>query len=134
MTYEDSLVDRARSRPPAVIGAPTAVGHASNPLCGDDIEVSARVVDGVIVAAAYRSHACAITSASASVLADRVRGQPTASALGMGNALESALANRANAMPAGFEDLASARLFPSRRRCALLPWEALKAALNAPQG
>lgn len=130
MTYDDSLIDRARSRPPDVIGAPTVVGHASNPLCGDDIEVSARVVDGVIVAAAYRSHACAITSASASVLADRVRGQPTDSALGMGDALAAALADRAKAMPAGFEDLAVARLFPSRRRCALLPWVALKTALN----
>lgn len=130
--YDDALIDRARSRPQPVIGGPTVVGHASNQLCGDDIEVSARVVNSVILAVAYRSHACAITSASASVLADRVRGQPTDSALGMGDALAVALADRAKAMPAGFEELTTARLFPSRRRCALLPWDALRTALGAP--
>src|SRR5918994_345968 len=129
--YDDALVDRARSRPQAVIGGPTVVGHASNQLCGDDVEVSARVVNGVILAAAYRSHACALTSASASLLADLVPGQPIASVLAMRDTLAAALANRAGGMPAGFEDLALARLLPSRRRCALLPWDALSTALGA---
>jgi nitrogen fixation protein NifU and related proteins len=127
--FDDALLELARPRSRAVIGAPTVVGHASNPLCGDDIEVSARVVDGVILAAAYRSHACALTSASASVLADLVPGRPVGSAKDMGGALAAALADRAGAMPAGFEVLAAARLLPSRRRCVLLPWEALKVAL-----
>ena len=133
IVYDDALLDRARSRSRAVIGTPTVVGHASNPLCGDDIEVSARVVDGVILAASYRSHACALTSASASLLADLVPGRPIASARGMGDALAAALADRARAMPAGFEDLAVAQLLPSRRRCALLPWEALGTALDTAQ-
>lgn len=128
--YDDRLLDRARSRSRAVITAPTVIGHASNPLCGDDVEVSARVVDGVILAAAYRSHACALASASASLLADLVRGQSEASALAMGDALAAALADRARPMPAGLGDLALARMFPSRRRCAQLPWDALRVALG----
>ena|SRR5687767_8755583 len=99
--YDNALIDRARSRPQSLIGGPTVIGHPSNQVCGDDIEVSARVVDGVIVAAAYRSHACAITMASASVLADRVRGQAIASVPGMRDALR------------------------------LLPWDALTTALAA---
>src|SRR5688572_13851679 len=129
--YDDALIDRARSRRQAVISGPTVVGHASNQLCGDDIGVSARVVNGVILAAAYRSHACALTSASASLLANLVPGQPIASALAMQATLAAALADRAGTMPAGFEDLTLARLLPSRRRCALLPWDALRTALAA---
>jgi len=48
----------------------------------------------------------------------------------LGDALAAALADRGRAMPAGFEDLALAQLLPTRRRCTLLPSEALRNALD----
>jgi nitrogen fixation NifU-like protein len=127
--YDDRLLQRARSSSVAIDG-PTVVGHAANALCGDKIEVSARIVDGVIRAAAYRNHGCALTSASASVLADLVLGRAASEALAMGRALAAALADRAAPMPAGFEELALTKMFPARRRCAMLPWDALRNALE----
>ena len=44
--------------------------HGHNPSCGDDITLRADIQDGVVADAAYTGHGCAISQASADIMAD----------------------------------------------------------------
>ncbi|MFT3791493.1 MAG: SUF system NifU family Fe-S cluster assembly protein [Rudaea sp.] len=130
--YQHIVLDHSRApRGFGRLDAPTHAADGANPLCGDALHVELRVADGRIVAFAFRGEACAIAKATASLLGERavrldadgiarlearferlIRGEIEAdSALGDLNAL-AALAH-----------------YPSRRKCALLPFATLRAAL-----
>jgi nitrogen fixation NifU-like protein len=48
----------------------------SNPLCGDHIEITAKVSDGKLSEVKFVGRGCAISQASASILTDLVQGMP----------------------------------------------------------
>lgn len=48
-----------------------------NPVCGDEIQIDLRVNDaGIVEEAVFSGHGCAISQASASMLMERIQGQP----------------------------------------------------------
>ena len=99
----------------ALEGADRA-GEAHNPLCGDRIRLALRTADNRIVEARFHAEACAICIASASLLTDRLHGMDNAAARTIGeDEVITAL---------------GANLREERRRCATLPLEALRAALD----
>ena len=102
-----------------------------NPLCGDRIEISFGIVDGLIRPAGHRAQACSLVIASANVLATVVAGRTPAEARALGERIDRAL-RRADTLPEGCEALAPVVLLPTRRRCALLPWQALAEGLDTP--
>jgi len=99
-------------------------GHAINPFCGDDItfylkmagKKGAERVEGV----SFDGHACAICTASASMLADEVRGKMAGQARAIGK--ERVL---------GMLGISPG---PTRLKCALLPLKAFKLALYSHLG
>lgn len=104
---------RPRNQTP--LARPTVVRDGYNPLCGDRVRIELEVADGVIRRAAFAANACAICTASASLLTERVTGAPVERALAVTDtdaveALESTL-------PAG------------RLLCAVLPVRTLREAL-----
>ncbi len=64
--------------------AATTVGRAENPGCGDRVELSLRVADGLIVEARFRGAGCVPTIACASRLTELVQGTTVGDALGIG--------------------------------------------------
>src|ERR1700712_3788492 len=46
-----------------------------NPMCGDRVEVRVRLADGVVAEAAFEARGCAISIASADLMAEAVTGQ-----------------------------------------------------------
>ena len=52
------------------LAAPTHVHEGVNPLCGDRVRVEVEVRDGAVLDAAFAASACAIATASASLLTD----------------------------------------------------------------
>ncbi len=97
------------------LAAPTRVHEGVNPLCGDRVRVELDVRDGVLRDAAFAASACAIATASASLLTDRVRGATVEEALQMDE--ESVVAALGAGVPA------------ARRGCAILPLRVLRQAL-----
>jgi nitrogen fixation NifU-like protein len=93
------------------------VREANNPLCGDRVRIALAIVNDAIAAARFGGDACAICVASASLLTERVRGMT------IGTAGRLTDAEVIGALDGDID--------PSRRRCALLPLEALRAALDA---
>lgn len=128
--YSQELLAHARApRYATVPTEPTATASLKNPLCGDEIEVGICIADGVFQEVGYTVEACAICVASASVMAQELRGQPVEAFEREFAALSQVTAGEH--MPASdlrvFATLAD---FPSRRPCALLPWQALERALH----
>lgn len=109
----------------------TLSGSAFNALCGDEINVRAILEDDVISALEYDHRACSVTTASARLVAKLVPGGSPAAAHRFADALSDALDDPRKPLPAGCEMIAEARLMPSRRRCARLPLDALRRALDS---
>lgn len=107
-----------------------ATGH--NPLCGDKVSVYLRLSGEQIADVAFEATGCAICLASASLMTGLVAGHDVATALGEVDEFRDRFAPTATvtdnpADPLGA--LATVRDYPSRIRCATLPWETLRAAL-----
>lgn len=107
-----------------------------NPTCGDVIELSVQIENGVIKDIAFDGVGCTISTASASMMTEAVLGK------NIGQAKE--LATIFSQMVQGQEDsrqkelgdaslLGGVAKFPQRIKCATLSWNALKKAIEANQ-
>jgi SUF system FeS assembly protein, NifU family len=107
-----------------------AQGH--NPLCGDRVEVFLLVEDGVVKDIAFEGDGCAISTASASLMTEQLKGKSVAQAQALFDRFHDLLTTEAEPT----EDLgklgvlAGVREFPTRVKCATLPWHTLQAALR----
>lgn len=124
------------------IESPTHEGQGENPFCGDRLTLQLKVDDdGVIQQAAVESVGCAISMASASLLASHLHGLKFAQAEslyikvhqavidGPGNDLDESLEESLGELAA----LSFAGRYPSRVKCATLPWHVLKHVLAGNQ-
>lgn len=87
----------------------------SNPLCGDHIEITLRVADGIVTDAAFDGHGCAISQASADLLMEFIIGKPLE---------EVKKLNKQDVL-----DMLGIDLGPVRLKCALLSLKVLKAGV-----
>jgi nitrogen fixation NifU-like protein len=104
--------------------------EAHNPLCGDRIEVQLRIVNGEVEAAAFDGEACAICMASASLLCSATPGHPVIYLEELHERLHEALENGRDLDGADMlKPLLGVMRYPSRIRCATLPWTVAAGAL-----
>ena len=106
-----------------------------NPLCGDKVTVFAKVEGGVIRDLAFRGAGCAISTASASLMTEQLKGKTEAEAKGIFQRFHAMVTS-----PAGTEAsseglgklavLSGVSEFPVRVKCASLAWHTLNAALE----
>ncbi len=74
--YKEYLLDHYRSpRNFGHLDAPDAVAEDYNPLCGDEIRMELKVVDGKVADVRFSGKGCAISQASASMLTESIRGE-----------------------------------------------------------
>ncbi|MDE2804284.1 MAG: SUF system NifU family Fe-S cluster assembly protein [Gemmatimonadota bacterium] len=122
---------RPRNRGP--LDPPAASGHAHNRFCGDTVKMWARIEGGRIAEVSFDGRGCSISLAAASMITALVRGKAVDEVAELRHALTQGLAPDGPALPKKVGDLralAGVRRFPSRVRCALLPFEALEEALQ----
>lgn len=102
-------------------------------LCGDDIRLWLLVEGGEIAAASWSGDACAITTASASMLTDWLMDRSIAELAPALRLFEELLADHDRPDAPDLEEINALRAvgrFPSRKRNALLPWHAALDALK----
>jgi nitrogen fixation protein NifU and related proteins len=103
-----------------------------NPLCGDQLTLYLKLRDGVIQDASFEGSGCAISTASASLLTESVKGKTEQEAEVLFQGFHN-LVTRDAAAPAPdlgkLEVLGGVREFPARVKCATLAWHTLHAAL-----
>ena len=104
-------------------------GH--NPLCGDRVRVSLHVEDDRIEGIAFQGSGCAISTASASLMTEALKGRTVEEARHLFRGFHDLLTT------GGSEDglgklavFAGVREYPIRIKCATLAWHAVQAALE----
>jgi nitrogen fixation NifU-like protein len=133
--YQEIILEHSREpKNFRVLHERTHHADGRNPLCGDEISVSMVVGSDSIEAVTFQGQACAISMASGSIMTEAVKGLRVNAALQFANQFISGL-NDANAdfkFDSGTElaALQGVRRFPSRIKCASLPWAALITALE----
>jgi nitrogen fixation NifU-like protein len=133
--YQDLILDHGRR--PRNHRRPGHFTHAAeglNPLCGDRLTVYVDVEEGRIREVAFEGTGCAISTASASLMTESLRGRTLDEARSLFVWFHEMLAGPAapktpppHGKLAVFEGV---REFPVRVKCATLPWHTLKAALE----
>jgi nitrogen fixation NifU-like protein len=133
--YRDTVLEHGRApRHVGALAAPTGTGTASNALCGDRVEVDVCTdADGALLEVGHRTVGCLICTASASLMCEEVMGLPAAAIDERWQALRAGIASGDGAALGRLAALTGVSAHPTRHRCALLPWEALQAALAAPE-
>ncbi len=123
--YRDTILQHYQS--PSHRGrveSPDAEAFTMNPLCGDEMRITARIDENAIADVAFEARGCSISQASADMMADVVKGQ----------GIDSLTLYHVNGEAAdGFGDLAAlqhVKKYPVRVKCALLPWNTLIEALR----
>lgn len=131
--YQEVILDHnKRPRNFRILPAPTHKADGVNPLCGDRISVFLDIEDGVIKDIAFQGAGCAISSASASLMTEALKGKPVAEVDHLFGAFHDVVTTDC-ACPKGLGKLgvlAGVRDYPSRVKCATLAWHAVRAALE----
>jgi nitrogen fixation protein NifU and related proteins len=112
-----------------------ASAFGDNPMCGDRCEVRVRYgADGSLDQVAFEGRGCAISMASADLMAEAAIGQPVRDVRAMAEdffqMVRSGDADAATGAMAALKPLSGVAEYPSRIKCATLPWAALLAALS----
>jgi nitrogen fixation NifU-like protein len=108
--------------------------RGSNPRCGDEIEVGIDLDAGRLSRVRFRGRGCSVCIASASMMTEAVNGRIPIEARALAETMQGLFAPRDEALaepPQSLEALSVVRAYPARRRCVLLPWEALADAIDA---
>jgi nitrogen fixation NifU-like protein len=82
--YSDAVLDHFQNpRNPGKLDAPSASISVENPVCGDILELSARMEAGRIAEARFRTRGCVTALACSSLLTEMLRGKTPAEAGGI---------------------------------------------------
>ena len=129
--YREIILDHFRHprRKGTVAGADRVV-EATNPLCGDEIDLSLRLDGDAVADIAFDGRGCSISQASASMLCEAVAGMETAAARSLAERFRGMLQGAGETDDLGdLEALRGVRAYPVRVKCATLAWNALLQAL-----
>lgn len=134
--YQEVILDHTK-RPHnrrAIEGAERAEGY--NPLCGDKVTIYVRMDGDRLIDVSFQGSGCAISTASASILTDTLKGKTRAEAEGLFEVFHDLVTGKAEdngKSPGQLGKLAvfsGVSEFPARVKCATLAWHTLMSALN----
>jgi len=134
--YSEIIIEHSQfPRHHGSLEKPTHQGHGENPFCGDRVSLQFSVsAAGIIEKAAFESVGCAISTASASLLASHLHGLSLTQAEALFEQIRNAITGGPDETSDGqlgeLAALAFAGRYPSRVKCATLPWHVLKHALR----
>jgi nitrogen fixation NifU-like protein len=133
--YRDVILDH--NRKPRNFGGlepADATMEGFNPMCGDRLTVRLQLNDDRISDIRFEGQGCAISTASASLMTEAVKGKTRAEALQLFDRVHQLLTDDA-APPADelgkLAALSGVREYPARVKCASLCWHTLSAALRS---
>jgi nitrogen fixation NifU-like protein len=131
--YQETILDHSK-RPRNFHSMDDANRKAEgyNPLCGDKLKLFLRVEDDIVKEASFLGAGCAISTASASLMTESLKGKNRAQALKLLDEFHELLTTDVQAA----KDLGKlvvfcgVRDYPARVKCATLAWHTLRSALN----
>ena len=131
--YEETILDHNRNPRNYPRNPPGSTYHAHgfNPLCSDEFRVHLKIEDGVIRDIGFDGAGCAISTASASLMTEAIKGRTVAEAQALFRGVHNLLTG-AGPVPAlgKLGVLAGVHEYPMRVKCATLAWHTMQAALE----
>jgi nitrogen fixation protein NifU and related proteins len=132
--YRDVILDHnRRPRNFGPLEAADASAEGVNPLCGDRLALRLKLDADRIEDIRFEGQGCAISTASASLMTEAVKGRTRAEALEIFDRVHRLLTEEeASSDDLGkLAALSGVREYPSRVKCASLCWHTLVSALNS---
>jgi nitrogen fixation NifU-like protein len=134
--YREIILDHYQApRNRGRLETPDVATQGSNPLCGDEIELSLAIQDGRIADVAFQGVGCSISQASASMMTETIKGKSLDEAAEVLGTFKTLMTDK-NASEADAEELGEleallgVKRYPVRVKCAVLPWNVLKEGLD----
>lgn len=134
--YQEVIFDHNRQpRNFHVMDDANRVADGHNPLCGDLLTVFVKVEDDIVQDISFVGQGCAISTASASLMTEAVKGQHITEVESLFHDIHLMLTE---SHPEGrdfgkLEVLSGVREFPARVKCASLAWHTLNNAITQAQ-
>jgi nitrogen fixation protein NifU and related proteins len=124
--YQEIILDHYRRPRNKGKAEPSDISaHDSNPLCGDEIDVTAKLVDQKIAELKFDGKGCAICTASASIMTQKLVGKTLPEARQF---IDGFLNMMRGEVPFGGKEMGDLKAlegvlkFPVRVKCATLAW------------
>jgi nitrogen fixation NifU-like protein len=131
--YQETILDHSkRPRNHHAMEDATRKAEGYNPLCGDKLRLYLKMDGDIVQDASFEGSGCAISTASASLMTDSLKGKTRAEAMKLMEKFHDLLTTDTPAA----KDLGKlvvfcgVRDYPARVKCATLAWHTLKSALN----
>ena len=132
--YQEIILDHSRKPKNAgILEDPTGEAQGNNPLCGDRVTVYVKLDGDRIDDVRFDARGCAISVASASMMTELLKGKSLEDAEAAFERFNTQLTAKEAPVLAEDDELSAlmgVRDFPTRVKCATLPWHTLKAALK----
>ncbi len=133
--YQEVIFDHNRNpRNFRVIDNADRKVEGFNPLCGDRLTLFLKMDDDTIADACFQGSGCAISTASASLMTEIIKGKTEAEAVALFKAFHDMATGKGEDVPLDaigkLAVLAGVRDYPARVKCATLAWHTLDAALK----
>jgi nitrogen fixation NifU-like protein len=132
--YRDVILDHnKRPRNFGRLDPADARADGHNPLCGDRLSVFVKLDGDRVEDLRFEGKGCAISTASASLMTEAVKGKDRAAIGALFEKVHTLLTRQeavADAQLGKLAALSGVREFPSRVKCASLCWHTLNAALE----
>jgi nitrogen fixation NifU-like protein len=134
--YQEIIIDHSRNpRNHRSVRAPDRRAEGHNPLCGDRLTVYLTVEGERVTDACFEGSGCAISTASASLMTESVKGKTVDEAMDLARTFHGVVTGKPEEVVEGqklgkLEALTGVSEFPTRVKCATLAWHTLQAALE----
>lgn len=135
--YQDVILEHSRHpRNFGKLDDANREAKGNNPLCGDRVTIYLKLDGDKIADAHFEAKGCAISVASASMMTSMVKGKTVAEAKALFERFHALVTGKANGSDEGLDELAAlsgVKDFPTRIKCATLPWHTMTAAIEGSQ-
>lgn len=131
--YQEVILDHSK-RPRNLRQLPEANRRADgyNPLCGDKVTIQLKMEEGRVADVSFQGSGCAISTASASLMTEMLRGKSEAEIEKLFERFHALVAGDGQVEPelGKLAVFSGVREYPARVKCATLAWHTLRAALR----
>ncbi|MGC8829460.1 MAG: Fe-S cluster assembly sulfur transfer protein SufU [Verrucomicrobiia bacterium] len=130
--YQQVILDHCKHpRNFHTLGQPTCSAQGHNPLCGDQLTLFLLMDGEKISDISFLGSGCCISKASASLLTESLKGKTKQDARELFNKVHQMVTTgNVDENVGKLAVFAGVHKYPSRVKCAMLPWHALMAAID----
>ncbi|MCQ6278990.1 Fe-S cluster assembly sulfur transfer protein SufU [Bacillus sp. EB600] len=134
MLYRRVIMDHYKKpRNRGVLEESNLTINMNNPTCGDRIQLTMKVEDGIVTDVKYEGEGCSISMSSASMMTQAIKGKKAEDALRLAEIFSKMMQGKEydDDLDLGdIEALQGVSKFPARIKCATLAWKAMEKGLS----